>query len=136
MNRFFHLTRPRLSWHLVFSIVCLAHAMLPRRAVAQPTQPATSTQRVVDANNAFAFDIYQKLSAEPARVGKNLVFSPYSISTALSMVLEGARGATEEQLARVACPIGLDIQSQSVPEIAVSILAQLIQKRAEILTAV
>ncbi|MBM3835295.1 MAG: XdhC family protein [Verrucomicrobia bacterium] len=39
--------------------------------------------------------------------------------------------ATEEQLARVACPVGLDILAHSVPEIAVSIVAQLIQKRAE-----
>ena len=44
--------------------------------------------------------------------------------------------ASEEQLARVACPVGLEIQSQSVPEIAVSIIAQLIQKRAEILATV
>ena len=39
--------------------------------------------------------------------------------------------AREEELARVACPVGLAIQAQSVPEIAVSIVAQLIQKRAE-----
>jgi xanthine/CO dehydrogenase XdhC/CoxF family maturation factor len=38
--------------------------------------------------------------------------------------------ATEEQLARVACPVGVDIDSRSVPEIAVSIMAQYIQKRA------
>jgi xanthine dehydrogenase accessory factor len=38
--------------------------------------------------------------------------------------------AREEQLNRVACPVGLDIQAVSVPEIAVSILAQLVQKRA------
>jgi xanthine dehydrogenase accessory factor len=38
--------------------------------------------------------------------------------------------ATEEQLARVACPVGLAIQAQSVPEIAVSIMAQFIEKRA------
>ena len=41
--------------------------------------------------------------------------------------------ATEEQLARVACPVGLEIESQTVPEIAVSIMAQFIQKRAELL---
>jgi len=40
--------------------------------------------------------------------------------------------ATEEQLSRVVCPVGLDIQAVSVPEIAVSVMAQLIQKRAEI----
>jgi len=39
--------------------------------------------------------------------------------------------ATEEQVAKIACPVGLDIQAQSVPEIAVSIVSQLIQKRAE-----
>jgi xanthine dehydrogenase accessory factor len=43
--------------------------------------------------------------------------------------------ATREQLAEVACPVGLDIDSRTVPEIAVSIAAQLVQKRAEILRA-
>ena len=38
--------------------------------------------------------------------------------------------ATEEELGRVFCPVGLDIQAVSVREIAVSIIAQLIQKRA------
>src|SRR5437660_2652143 len=40
--------------------------------------------------------------------------------------------ATAEQLANVACPVGLDIQAVSVPEIAVSVRTQLIEKRAEI----
>ena len=40
--------------------------------------------------------------------------------------------ATEAELARVACPVGIRIGSQSVPEIAVSIMAQFIQKRAEL----
>ena len=39
--------------------------------------------------------------------------------------------ATAEQLANVACPVGLDIQAVSVPEIAVSVMAQFIQVRAE-----
>ncbi|PYJ97565.1 MAG: hypothetical protein DME23_14830 [Verrucomicrobia bacterium] len=38
--------------------------------------------------------------------------------------------ATAEQLEKVACPVGLDIQAVSVPEIAVSVMAQFIQKRA------
>lgn len=38
--------------------------------------------------------------------------------------------ATEEQLARVACPVGIDIDAVSVPEIAISIGAQLVQRRA------
>lgn len=41
--------------------------------------------------------------------------------------------ASPEALDRVACPVGLEIQSQTVPEIAISILAQYIQKRAGLL---
>ncbi len=41
--------------------------------------------------------------------------------------------ATAEQVARVACPVGIDIDSRTVPEIAVSIIAQCIQKRATVL---
>ena len=40
--------------------------------------------------------------------------------------------ATPEQVARVACPVGLKIRSQSVMEIAVDIMAQYIDKRAEL----
>lgn len=39
--------------------------------------------------------------------------------------------ATPAQMNRVACPVGIKIKSQSVPEIAVSIMAQFIEKRAE-----
>jgi xanthine dehydrogenase accessory factor len=41
--------------------------------------------------------------------------------------------ATAAQLERVACPVGIRIRSQTVPEIAVSILAQYIDKRGELL---
>lgn len=44
--------------------------------------------------------------------------------------------ATPEQLAQVACPVGLEIASQTVPEIAVSIMAQYIERRAAIMTNV
>ena len=43
--------------------------------------------------------------------------------------------ATEDQLAKVACPVGLDIQAVSVPEIAVSVMAQFIQERAQLARA-
>jgi xanthine dehydrogenase accessory factor len=39
--------------------------------------------------------------------------------------------ASEEQLVRVTCPVGIDIDAVSVPEIAISIAAQLVQRRAE-----
>ena len=40
--------------------------------------------------------------------------------------------ATAEQFDRIACPVGMEINAQSTAEIAVSVLAQYIQKRAEL----
>lgn len=40
--------------------------------------------------------------------------------------------ATPKELERVVCPVGIKIRSQTVPEIAVSIMAQFIEKRAEL----
>jgi xanthine dehydrogenase accessory factor len=42
--------------------------------------------------------------------------------------------ATPEELRRVACPVGIKIRSRSVAEIAISILAQFIDKRAELVS--
>jgi xanthine dehydrogenase accessory factor len=39
--------------------------------------------------------------------------------------------ATEEQFDKIACPVGVDIKAVSTHEIAVSTIAQFIQKRAE-----
>jgi xanthine dehydrogenase accessory factor len=39
--------------------------------------------------------------------------------------------ATAEQFDKIACPVGVDIQAVSTHEIAVSVMAQFIQKRAE-----
>jgi xanthine dehydrogenase accessory factor len=41
------------------------------------------------------------------------------------------RVAIAEEMDQVACPVGVDIRAQSTPEIAVSIMAQYIQQRAE-----
>ena len=51
------------------------------------------------ANTGFALDLYQTLQDE--RRGKNLFFSPLSISTALAMTQLGARGDTATQIADV-----------------------------------
>ncbi|NOY65635.1 MAG: serpin family protein [Nitrospirae bacterium] len=57
----------------------------------------SALQTVVKGNNAFAFDLYQKLKDEKG----NIFFSPYSISTALAMIYAGSRGLTEEEMAKV-----------------------------------
>jgi len=68
--------------------------LLSGSAQAAPAQERT--QKVADSINAFAVDLYGKLSAS----GDNLFFSPYSIATALSMTYLGARGTTAEEMAK------------------------------------
>jgi len=55
----------------------------------------------VDANNKFAFDLYNQYKDDPEYKGKNIFYSPYSISTALAMTYEGARGKTADEMQRV-----------------------------------
>jgi len=57
----------------------------------------TATEATVDASNRFAFELYERYSSDEG----NILYSPYSISTALSMVYEGAGGETAEEIADV-----------------------------------
>ncbi len=58
---------------------------------------ATSVEATVEGYNGFAFDLYGRYSASDG----NILFSPYSISTALSMTYEGARGETADEMEAV-----------------------------------
>jgi serine protease inhibitor len=51
------------------------------------------------AGNAFGFDLYRQLAKE--QPGKTLFFSPYSVESALSIVAEGARGQTAQEMGKV-----------------------------------
>ena len=73
----------------------------------QPDQPpraddAGSTQQgikdVANANNKFAFDLYSQLDKSE---NGNLFYSPYSISAALAMTYEGAKGKTADEMKSV-----------------------------------
>jgi serpin B len=56
-----------------------------------------SKANIVEGNNAFGYDLYRQLHTQKG----NLFFSPYSISTALSMTYAGARGQTAQEMAHV-----------------------------------
>lgn len=61
-----------------------------------PTPKAPSTlAMLVDGNTQFTFDLYHRLGDE----ADNIIYSPYSISTALALVYAGARTETERQIA-------------------------------------
>jgi len=58
---------------------------------------AEEASSVIDANNQFAFDLYSRYKSQDG----NIFFSPYSISTALAMTYEGARGKTADEMQAV-----------------------------------
>lgn len=73
----------------------------------QPNQPPKADdsgstkqgmQDVANANNKFAFDLYSQLNKYEKG---NLFYSPYSISAALAMTYEGAKGQTADEMKSV-----------------------------------
>ena len=55
-------------------------------------------QQVVNANNKFAFDLYSELDKSQ---NGNIFYSPYSISAAVAMTYEGAKGQTADEMKSV-----------------------------------
>jgi serpin B len=81
----------------IIAIVCvtlgisLSHA---QTSAAASNQHDEQKRAVAAANNAFASAVYNQIKANPG----NLVFSPYSLYTVLSMASAGARRNTEAQM--------------------------------------
>ncbi|WNG37298.1 serpin family protein [Archangium violaceum] len=67
-----------------------------KERVTTPNVPDADFAALVAGNTDFGASLYREL-AEP---GKNLFFSPYSITQAFAMVYAGARGNTETQMAQ------------------------------------
>jgi serpin B len=96
---------------LLLSLVACAAPPLPtppqvvRAEVVQSDKPRNLTPNVppedlvelVSGNTDFALHLFRWLSAEKS---ENFFYSPYSISVALAMTYAGARGETEQQMAK------------------------------------
>lgn len=95
---------------LLFSVLIIGTRYISKKVVAPKSSDEimnkntnTKTENtntglpVIDANNAFALDFYNKLKEEKG----NIFFSPYSISEAFSMVYDGSNGKTAEEIASV-----------------------------------
>ncbi|XP_027010812.2 alpha-1-antitrypsin homolog isoform X2 [Tachysurus fulvidraco] len=85
---------------------CLTFALLVIMTSAEHHEGHNHTEHSADhhledhtANNTdFAFALYEKLSNQADAKGKNIFFSPLSISMALSMLALGAKGETHSQI--------------------------------------
>lgn len=74
----------------------LIRAELPRLQASDVDEAQIA--QLVQAHNQFAFDLYQVIRAAS---NENLIYSPYSIWQAFSMVYAGARSQTEAEMAGV-----------------------------------
>lgn len=68
------------------------------RDTKQDIDQTEEREQIVNANNQFAFDFFANLKEEDEG---NIFFSPYSISTAVAMASEGARGETAREIEKV-----------------------------------
>ena len=84
----------RLAFSLLLVFLGLA---MNCGASAEQIKPSDK-EAVVRDNNRFAGDLYAQLSRE--QPGKNLFFSPTSISMAITMAAAGARGPTQSEMAK------------------------------------
>ena len=81
---------------IVTTAAALLAATAAQTAAAQPAGRA-DVQALTRAYNASGQALFREFAARPG----NIVFSPYSIGTAMAMVLAGARGDTEREMIAV-----------------------------------
>lgn len=90
----------QIAVFLILAILLIAGCTSPDAKHQLNDSGATlkKVQSLVNGQNTFAFNLYGKIADDPQNLEKNVFFSPYSIATALSMVYEGARGVTADEM--------------------------------------
>ena len=89
-------------WGFFAALIVLGALLVGCVNNSSANQPTTGeAQTVVEANNRFAFDLYSNLINDPQNQKSNIFFSPFSISSALAITYEGARGTTADEIATV-----------------------------------
>lgn len=85
-------------WICAFAIVYpVVHGN--QETLPQPTA-SEKLPSLMKMNNDFAFQLYKRLVEMPEYQSKNIFFSPFSVSMALSELSLGAGGETKQQLLR------------------------------------
>lgn len=95
-----------MSLKIIVGILTIIMLAACQPAIDPPaTSPADDTgatpagiASVSTSINAFTFDLYNQIKSKES---DNIFFSPYSISTAMSMLNEGAQGKTAEEISKV-----------------------------------
>lgn len=83
---------------LLGALACAEEPVGPPAPLTALPRALTATEaRLADASNAFAFDLLRKTAADST---ENSFISPLSVSMALGMLMNGADGATLDQMRR------------------------------------
>ncbi|XP_044053132.1 serpin A3-5-like [Siniperca chuatsi] len=95
--------RAALAIWILSAVICVGrgHHQIGHDTTGQDTvldSSANSVSLVTSANKDFAYRLYRKLVAHVASEGKNIFYSPFSVSIALAALSVGARGETHRQL--------------------------------------
>ncbi len=86
--------------HLIGRIVRFgAPALAALGCAIMAANAAADQNRLAAANSDFAFDLLKQI--EGVQPDANIFISPYSVSTVLQLLTQGAAGATQEELNRV-----------------------------------
>jgi serpin B len=73
-----------------------------------PTNPVNSDAKsVIDAGNSFGFKLFSRINT--AETGKNIFISPFSVSMAFGMLLNGANGSTLDSLEKALGDAGMSL---------------------------
>jgi serpin B len=86
--------------------------------------PSENLVEMTKSHREFALSLYPLLNAE----NENLVFSPYSLATCLSMVYLGARGETASQMAKT---LHLEIDRKSIAKTSSELTQSFMLKKKE-----
>src|SRR5689334_8830647 len=94
---------------MLFTAACLTLLGIGRTSLpvqAKQSKSPTSSQAVADSTNAFAFRLLGKIGTP---TDKNMLISPFSVSTAMSMVGPGLVGKDQQTLLSSLAP-GLSLK--------------------------
>jgi len=87
-------------YQIIFAEIVLCFLLVGCKTTPSVDDSGATTDgvsSVISANNQFALELYSKYKSNEG----NIFFSPYSISTAVAMTYEGARGKTADEMQSV-----------------------------------
>ena len=96
----------------LMALACSEGPTAPARITALPRALTGAEQRLIDADNRFAFKLLHQAAAETRDTIANLFVSPLSVAMALAMTYNGAAGSTETAMRET-----LELEGMSLAEV-------------------